>query len=188
MLHPKETHLALVPSTVLAFLGRTVFELNAQKPTEFISSCLGIWRIKAVSLGNNGKTFPSESSHHLCSERRWWWWWCSPDVRDALRDVRLIHSGQVFSFLFPALLGRHRSWGGGGGCCSCVSTAAGRRGFISEESPSDISEVASVLEDDHVDLVVEHGRDGEGLSFTGLREQNRCHNLFWRNNYRKRVL
>lgn len=67
---PKETHLALVPSTVLAFLGRTVFELNAQKPTEIISSCLGIWRIKAVSLGNTRKTFPSESSHHLCSERR----------------------------------------------------------------------------------------------------------------------
>lgn len=43
-------------------------------------------------------------------------------------------------------------------------------GSFSEESPSDISEVASVLEDDNVDLAVEHGRDREGLSFTGLQE------------------
>lgn len=45
----KKPHLVLVPSTVLAFLGRTVFSLNTQKPTEFISSCLGFWRIKAAS-------------------------------------------------------------------------------------------------------------------------------------------
>lgn len=44
-------------------------------------------------------------------------------------------------------------------------------GSFSEESPSDISEVASVLEDDNIDLAVEHGRDGEGLSFAGLQEK-----------------
>lgn len=44
----------------------------------------------------------------------------------------------------------------------------GRRAFFLEESPSDISEVASVLKEDNVNLAVKHGRDGEGLSFTGL--------------------
>lgn len=46
----------------------------------------------------------------------------------------------------------------------------GRGGGASKKSPSDISEVTSVSEDDNVDLAVEHGRDGEGLPFTGLQE------------------
>lgn len=48
-------------------------------------------------------------------------------------------------------------WGGGGA--------------FSEESPSDVSEVSSVSEDDNVNLAVEHGGDGEGLPVTGLQEQ-----------------
>lgn len=47
----------------------------------------------------------------------------------------------------------------------------GRGGSFSEESPSDVSEVSSVSEDDNVNLAVEHGGDGEGLPVTGLQEQ-----------------
>lgn len=41
---------------------------------------------------------------------------------------------------------------------------------FSEESPSDISEVSAVSEDDDANLAVEHGGDREGLPVTGLQE------------------
>lgn len=44
----------------------------------------------------------------------------------------------------------------------------GEGGLFSEESPSGVSEVTSVTEDDDVELAVEHGRDGERLPLAGL--------------------
>lgn len=66
-------------------------------------------------------------------------------------------------------------WGRGGLLFMCLHHSkvgwTGGGGSFSEESPSDISEVSSVSEDDNVDLAVEHGGDGEGLPVTGLQEQ-----------------
>lgn len=119
-------------------------------------SFLGFWRIKAASTAQRR----SPASPLIVSVLG------GRGHDDAVRTSGPRRSAE-FSFAFPSraedtrgrgLLFRwpHHSWEGGGS--------------FSEESPSDISEVASVAEDDNVDLAVQHGRDGERLSFTGLQE------------------
>lgn len=175
MLHPKKkTHLVLVPSTVLAFLGRTFLV----KYTEANRIHLILSRVledKSGILSTQSSTWTtprgSRGSPLTISVLK------GDDDDDAVQisETSWGTSGSNaqarFFFSISQPCWRHT---GGGSCCSCVSTTAGRRGprwgegSFSEESPSDISEVASVSEDDNVDLAVEHGRDGEGLSFTGL--------------------
>lgn len=110
--------------------------------------------------------FPSESSSSVLKGDGH-----DEAVRGVLRDGWLKRSGEVL-FFFP-LSSCAEDTRVEGAAVHVSPQLLGEEpggGSFSEESPSNISEVASVSEDDDVDLAVEHGRDGEGLSLTGLQE------------------